>query len=133
MSFTIGWYIPNQVLVVSLYGDVDNHDLLRLSYGTPQRPHPMATSAHIIYDLSDMVTFPLSLESMLRTIRATNSRTKHWSLVVGTNKAVQMMSSVLLQKRGKNLRTFTGFADSIAFLQQTEHDIDWSNRSPDLP
>ena len=130
MPYTIRWYILGSVVLSAYSGTVTKEEIRESTYKLIELIE--STDREIVHTITDIseVTEALPLTQIMSVIRETNFKpSKGWYITIGEKspmiKFVSNLSRQLLRMR---TRTFDTMEQAIAFLQEADSTIDWSQR-----
>jgi hypothetical protein len=120
MGYTIGWHIPDRVVLITFIGTLTLNDIDRMNLDTMALVGQGAPPVHVVSDLLGMDRYPTSIKEISKFIRNDMKARLGWTIVITRNKLVRFMSGVIIQLTGTRLRFFDTREEALAFLYEND-------------
>jgi hypothetical protein len=125
MPVQINWYIPERVLLATYSGDVSREDILKqYQDGIKLCDSVSSPCVHMIVDLADMTSFPKTISDYKGTF-GEKARNAGWVVLVGDNKIVRLLSSVVTNLMKLNFAYVRTLDEAIQFISQRDNSFSY--------
>jgi hypothetical protein len=120
MPYTIGWHIPDRVVLITFEGTMTLDDIDHMNLDTMALVGQGVPPIHVVSDLLAMERYPTSIQEISKFIRNDMKARLGWTIVITRNKLVRFMSAIIIQLTGARLRFFDTLDDALIFLHDND-------------
>ena len=123
MLYECHWYIDQRVLYQKVSGTVSVQDLAALQADGDPKMENGIRFVHVIVDATDVTHFPINLGDLNRVMHRSTSDNRGWTVIIASNRMLQVITSTLVQLAGMRVRIFSTLDAGLAFIKQQDSSI----------
>ncbi len=123
MLYECHWYIDQRVLYQKVSGTVSVQDLAALQADGDPKIENGIRFVHVIVDATDVTHFPINLGDLNRVMHRSTSDNRGWTVIIASNRMLQVITSTLVQLAGMRVRIFSTLDAGLAFIKQQDSSI----------
>ena len=123
MLYECHWYIDQRVLYQKVSGTVSVQDLAALQADGDPKIQNGIRFVHVIVDATDVTHFPINLGDLNRVMHRSTSDNRGWTVIIASNRMLQVITSTLVQLAGMRVRIFSTLDAGLAFIKQQDSSI----------
>ncbi len=119
MGYTIDWYVPQRILLVTYFGTISGDEMVQSLHQSQATvnviPHDSATKFHVIADNTELNSMPFGLNS-LKSAVVNPHPAVGWVCMISRNPIHNLVATAYTQLTRVNLKTFPNRKDALLFL-----------------
>jgi len=123
MLYQCHWYIDQRVLYQKVSGTVTVQDLVAIQADGDPKIENGIRLVHVIVDATDVTHFPLNLSDLNRVMHRPTSDNRGWTVIIASNRMLQVITSTLVQLAGMRVRIFSTLDAGLTFIKQQDSTI----------